>query len=239
MKHLITLFIVAITISVSAKTSEVAPFHTIVTGPHIEVVLQPGEQESVDIESYDVDEDDVIIEVNGNTLHVYLKDAKNIEKRNKYKGDGYKYSRGIYQDARVTATITYTNIQKLVTKGEQKVTVNGILHCPKFKYKSYGEQKVVFEGVETNNFRAKLYGSTNLEIKEGYANLQRYKLYGEHDIDTRNVKSSVVKTANYGEVDMNVDSDLVALTSFGEADINTTAKTRIRKGIVIGETRIR
>jgi len=229
----------AITVYGHAKSSDVAAFHTIVAGPHIEVILNPGEQESVAIESYDISEDKVIIEVKGNTLHVYLKDARNLEKRNKYKGNGYKYSRGIYEDGKVTATITYRHLRKLVTKGEERITINGIIDAPNFKYKSYGEQKVVFEGIETNNFRAKLYGSTNLEVKEGSSNLQRYKLYGEHDIDTGNVKSSVVRAANYGEVELTVDTDLVALTSFGEADINAPGKAKIRKGIVIGETRIR
>jgi len=239
MKHLLTLLCVAIAITGHAKSSEIAPFHTIIAGPHIEVILNPGEQEAIDIESYDVSENEVVVEVKGNTLHVYLRDARNLEKQEKHKGRGYKYSRGVYQDSKVTATITYRNLQKLVTKGEEKVTVNGTLHCPSFKYKSYGEQKVVFENVKVSNFRAKLYGSTKLEIKNGQAELQRYKLYGEHDIDTRNVISAIVRTANYGEVDMEVNSDLVALTSFGEAEIKTAGRTKIRKGIVIGETRIR
>lgn len=238
MKNAFTLVLCLISIAYTQAT-DLAPFTKIVAGQHVELILNQGASESIEVENYDLPKDEIIVEVKGKTLHIYLRQAKNLEKQNRYKRNDMKWSTGVYADSKVTATITYRHLEKLVTKGEERITVNGTLRCPKFKFKSYGEQKVVFEDIETEHFRAKLYGNTNFEIKNGHASLQRYKLYGEHDIDTRNVRSTKVKAANFGEVDLDVNTEVVALTSFGEASIRTATKAEIRKGIVIGQTRIR
>jgi len=239
MKYTFTLLSLLLVNIVSAETINLPPFHTIVSGPHVELELNNGLDESMKIETDGVSMEDVIYEVKGKTLHIYLKHARNIEKTQKYRNGRSKWSVGIYKDSKIKATITYRDLKKLVTKGEERVNINSPVGGQSFKFKSYGDQKVKFASIETGNFRAKLYGETDLEIKKGYADLQRYKLYGDHKIDTQNVKTQKVKTANFGEVDLDVDTKIVALTSFGTADIKSKSRAIVRKGIVIGETRIR
>ena len=240
MKTLFTLLALSSAIIIYAQdTHELTAFHTIVAGPHIELKLTEGISEDIRIETKGVSDDKVVYGVKGNRLEVYLVNARNIEKNNKYRRNGSKWSEGIYKDTKVTAYITYRNLKKLVTKGEESINVDGTIGGNSFKYKSYGDQKATFESVETEALRMKLYGSTDIKIKNGFAHLQRYKLYGEHDINTENVKSNKVRASNFGEVEMDVDANIVQLTSFGIADISSKTAAKIRKGIVIGETRIR
>ena len=239
MKYSFTLLSILLVNILSAEMINLPPFHTIVSGPHVELELKNGLDEAMEIETDGVSREDVIYEVKGKTLHIYLRNARNIEKTKKYKNGRSKWSVGIYKDSKIKATITFRDLRKLVTKGKERVNINGPIGGQSFKYKSYGDQKVSFASIETENFRAKLYGETDLKIKNGYADLQRYKLYGDHNIDTQNVKTKKVKASNFGEVDLDVDTKIVALTSFGIADIKSKSRAVVRKGIVIGETRIR
>lgn len=242
MKNLTTTILVLLLICASLslnaqKSTQLEPFHTIIAGPHIALVLENDAQESIEIKSNGISEDKVIYFVKGNKLHVHLEDARNFEKQKKVREGREKWKTGIYSGVVITAHITYRNLQKLVTKGEQDIVINGSIQGDRFKYKSFGEQDVEFANLETQKFRAKLYGSTNLKIKKGYTDYQRYKLYGEHEIDVQNVKAKKVSAANFGDLDLEVNSDLVLLTSFGTARIESNKPTVIRRGIVIGETR--
>ena len=101
MKYTFTLLSLLLANFVSAETIDLLPFHTIVSGPHIELELKNGLSESMDITTDGVSMDDVIYEVKGKTLHIYLRDARNIEKTRKYKKGGSKWSEGIYKDNKI------------------------------------------------------------------------------------------------------------------------------------------
>jgi len=240
MKALFTVLALISGLTTTAQEEkDLSRFHTIVSGPHIELHLTEGVSEHIKLDTRGVSIDKVICEVKGNTLHVYLKNARNIEKTNRYRNNGSRWTEGIYKDSKVIAHITYRQLKKLVTKGEESVDIKGTVGGNSFKYKSFGDQKVTFANVETDALRVKMYGSSDIQVKKGYANLQRYKLYGEHNIDTKNMKSEKVRAANFGEMDLEVDTDLVCLTSFGEAEIASHSPAKIRKGIVLGRTRIK
>ena len=220
------------------KSEKLNPFNTIVSGPHIDLTLENGANENIRINPNGLDEDKIIYYVKGNKLHIHLKDARNFEKRKKINNRRGNWRSGIYNGVVVSVHVTYRNLQKLVTKGEQDVLVKSAIQGDRFKYKSFGDQDVVFANLETEIFRAKLYGSTNLKIKNGYTDYQRYKLYGEHDIDVQNVQAKKVSAASFGDLDLEVNSDLVLLTAFGSTRIDSAKPAVIRKGIVIGETSI-
>ena len=58
------------------KTYDVGSFDEVIISPHIEVIFEKADKESVVIEDIDVSMDKLNVEVKGNTLHVYLDDAK-------------------------------------------------------------------------------------------------------------------------------------------------------------------
>ncbi|MBT8220519.1 MAG: DUF2807 domain-containing protein [Bacteroidia bacterium] len=232
------LFLFGISLAHGQESDKLKPFTKIIAGPHIALTLENGPDERIQIKSNGLEEDKIIYFVKGDKLHIHLRDARNFEKQRKVRRGSGKWKTGMYNDIVVHAHVTYRNLEKLVTKGEQDITVNGSIQGKRFKYKSFGDQDVEFANLETNIFRAKLYGTTNLKIKKGKTEYQRYKLYGEHDIDVQNVNAKKVSAASFGDLDLEVNSDLVLLTSFGTARIDSRKPAVIRKGIVIGETSI-
>ncbi len=69
------------------KTFDVGSFDEVIISPHIEVIFEKADQESVVIENIDVSMDKLNVEVKGKTLHVYLDDSKVYTKSEKVKYD--------------------------------------------------------------------------------------------------------------------------------------------------------
>lgn len=210
-------------------TQEVKSFNKIIASQYIGLELTEGDEEKVEFKAYNVDEADIIIEVKGNTLHIYLEDAKLVDRDQ----DNY------YHNAFVDAKVTYKTLKKLQTRGEEKIVCNSIIKADKFTLKVFGESDVRLEGVDADRLKVSLFGENDLTIKSGNADRQVYKSFGENIVKTKNVKGKFTKTKMYGESDMTVNaSDKLRINAFGESDVLLVGKGRISRGIVIGENQI-
>ncbi len=213
-------------------------FDQIVVSPKINLILEEGDQESIRVQYARIDEGKINIEVNNGRLHLYLDNARIVEKQER--SNNYNSKMSIYRDAEITAYITYTSLKGLEVRGEQEVTCLSRLENDKFKLKVYGESEITMESLYTQKFKAVVYGENKIKIKEGKATYQRYRLYGENKIDTRALASSTVSTTIYGEGRLTINaSDEVRISAFGEPQINVTGTSYINKGIVIGRVDIR
>lgn len=222
-----------------SKTYDVSSFNEVIISPHIEVIFEKADTESVVIESIDVSMNKLNVEVKGNTLHIYLDDAKVFTKSEKTDYDDYKGKHAIYHGTVVSAKIYFTSLEEISLRGDETHKVESILKGEELSLKIYGESEVYFNEIEVDKFIATMYGESYLKVKEGSAKRQRIISYGEGEIDTFGVKNSSAKVTAYGEgrVKLNVSDDL-KITAYGEASIDYKGSPVVNRGLVLGDASI-
>ncbi|WKK65108.1 head GIN domain-containing protein [Lutimonas zeaxanthinifaciens] len=221
------------------KTFDVDSFDEVIISPHIEVVFEKSDRESVVIEDIDVSMDKLNVEVKGGTLHIYLDDAKVYTKSEKIKNDDYKSKQAIYQGTKVTATVYYKELVELSLRGEEKHQVISPVETSKLVLKIYGEGEVYLKEVDVNELNTTMYGEAYLEIKEGNANRQKVISYGEGEVNTFGVQNATAKVTAYGEGKVKLKvSDELKVTAYGEASIHYKGSPMVNRGLVLGEATI-
>lgn len=221
------------------KTFTPGSFEQVIISPHIEVIFEKADQESVVIEDIDVSMDKLNVEVKGNTLHIYLDDAKVYTKSEKVKYDDYKGKHAIYDGTIVSAKVYYKDLEEISLRGEETHKVDSVLDGEELTLKIYGESEVYLSEIEVEEFFATIYGEAYLEVKSGTANRQKIISYGEGEINTFGVQNTKAKVVAYGEgrVKLNVTEEL-KVTAYGEAKIHYKGSPMLNKGLVLGEATI-
>lgn len=223
-----------------AQTIESLPsFSKIVASPHINVVLQKGDAESIQLVYHGVDADKMNVEVQGSKLHLFLDHAKIVERQKRFDGPGYSYTKGIYQDASVTAYVTYRQLESVEMRGETELYSEGQIESDKFKLKVYGETEVNLASLRARKFKASVYGANKIKIRDGETGDQLLRVFGENNIDAAGLASNTTTTRIYGEGLIKVlASEECRVTAFGEPELQIRGGGRISKGIIIGEANI-
>lgn len=226
------------TMSFAQNITKVEAFDKVIVSPHIEVILVEGNQESVKIENAKVSDDKINIEVEGKTLRLYLDGAKTVTKSERRDGDRWKKS--IYNGTQARATITYKRLKTLSVRGEEIVQCKSPIEQKDLKLTIYGESKVYFDSLTTENLTVAIYGESYLEIKGGDVRRQVYRAYGESEVNTLEMENTDTKITAYGESNFRVNvSERLKVTCYGETTVNYKGNADVDKGIVIGEAEIR
>jgi hypothetical protein len=214
------------------------PFDKIVVSHRIDLVLLPGDTESIRITYSGVDADKIIIDQSGHRVHVYLEDAKIFDKGEKRHNMFDRRPR--YSFASVTAYVTFKSLRLIETRGEGEVLCEGHISSKKLKIKAYGDTDIRLAYVDTKTLKARMYGDNTMKIREGEAGHVNYKLFGDNKIDSRGLQSVTSNTTIYGDgrVAMNVTEE-VRFSSFGDPSLFVVGSPVISKGIIIGEADIR
>ncbi|HEY5823110.1 MAG TPA: DUF2807 domain-containing protein [Cyclobacteriaceae bacterium] len=244
MKHpkFILLLVMIVTGKIFAQevTQSLAPFDKIVVSPKINVILQKGDKESITIQYANINEEEINLEIRHNKLHVFLDGSKLFPKQEKRREGSYTYKKDKYNNAIITAFITYRELKSLEVRGEEEVTVEDAITSEKFKLKAYGTAEIQIASLTTGKFKAKLYGENRLKIKDGEIKSQKYKLFGENKINTEAIESQTITSTIYGEGLVRVKaSEEMRLTSFGDPNIQLSGSADLTHRIVIGNPRIR
>ncbi len=227
------------TITFAQTTKEVAHFDKVIISPHIQTTFVRGDKESVTIDNSVVSDDKIHIEVNGNTLRIYLDGAKDVEKNKTTYENGYKEKQPLYHGTVVKATVTYRTMNVLSVRGEETQLCESALKGDKFTLKVYGDSKVVLNEVALGELHATLYGESTLDILSGSVKDQKYTVYGESKINTLGVNGNTGRITAYGEADFTMNiSDAIKITSFGESKLAYKGDPVITKGINIDGPRI-
>ncbi len=222
------------------KTTNVDTFDKVIVSPHIQVVFQQDNSESVSVESSTEPEDNINIEVNGKTLRIYLDGARDVTKSEKTNENGYEQRKSIYSGTVVKATVTYKQLKELSLRGEEKIVCKSALEATKFNLTIYGASQVYLDKVDLGHLKTTIYGASYLEIQEG--NIGRHKItaYGETKINTLGVDSKSAKIIAYGEGSYRLKvTDDLKVTAFGEATVTYEGNPKVNKGIIIGEATVR
>jgi len=238
--YLLTLLMASGTLLRAQEAGQaVKSFEKIIASPHVHVVLQKGDKESVRLTFNDgTVKDKMNVEVEGKTLHLYLDGARKIEKYMSY--DNQSWNRGFYHGVRITAYVTYKHLTSLEIRGDQQLICNDPIEAEEFTLRAYGENDIRLASLKTEYFRVALYGENKLEIRDGKVLEQRYRLYGENDINTREMKSAYVSTSIFGEGDLRLHSAReVRINAFGSPRIEVNGGGHVNRQLVLGEAHIR
>ncbi|MEO1010433.1 MAG: head GIN domain-containing protein [Bacteroidota bacterium] len=222
------------------KTFSVKSFDKVIVSPHIQATLVEGFEESVTVDYSNVPEGDLHMEVDGNTLWVYLEGAKIITGSEKERGNGYTRNRSYYTGNQAKVTITYKELETLSVRGEEKITCESLLDQKDFTLRIYGESQVYLAQVELNKLKATIYGTSYLEVQKGKIGYQKFTAYGESRVNSIAIENFDTKILAYGESDFRVNvTDRLKVTCYGETHITYEGSPEVERGIVIGEATIR
>ncbi len=218
------------------KNFPVLPFNKLIVSPHINVVLQEGAEEKVEISSRRVDERDIHVDIDGQTLRIYLEGARLTPRNHKENGMSWD----AYRDVEVTAYVTYTELKKLSVRGDQRVVCESSLKGKKFKLKTFGDNRVILSGVETDFFKASMYGDNRLEIDGGKSAKQKYLSFGDNEVNARHYEADFTKTTSFGDGEFSFNaSDVIKVVAFGDADIQYRGGAYLERGLILGDSDIR
>ena len=221
------------------KRIAVDEFDKVIVSPHISVTFVQGASEMVEIHTNTEPLDKLTAEVVGSTLRLYLDGAKTYTDHENVKGDNYDYKVPIYKGTVITATVTYSNLEELSLRGEEKFVCESTIEQPELRLKLFGESEVYFNKVHLDNLVTTIYGESYLELKDGSIDRQKITAYGETKINTLEVDTNRVKITAFGEGSYRVAvHDRLKVTAFGEATVAYQGSPQVNKGIVIGEATI-
>ncbi|MFD0799010.1 head GIN domain-containing protein [Maribacter chungangensis] len=236
----VTVILAALTSIAQDKTFQVKDFDKIIISPHVEVNLIAGNETSVFIENTKVPMNKINVQVEGNTLRVYLDGAKTVTKSERVSSDNWNGKRPIYKGTMATATITYKTLKNLSVRGEEIVRCKSRINEDELKLSLYGETKVYFDDLVLNELVVAIYGSSYLEIAKGNAGRQVFRAYGESEVNTLGMENGETKITAYGESNFRVKvSDRLKVTCYGETTINYQGDPDVDNGIIIGEAKVR
>jgi hypothetical protein len=237
LKYALTMVASMVIHSLIAQNSRIVdPFDKVIVSPYIEVVFVEGPEERVTIESCSVDPAKLFVEVNGQTLRIYLEGAKETPKWNPYSGKKYEDYEPLYVGTVVKATVTYKRLSEVSLRGDEDQVFRGLLKAKDFRLKVYGNSEVTFEEVEMDEYHATLYGDNTLAMKSGKIASQHFTVYGVSRIECKEITTNTSKLTTYGEADYYVNaSDEIKMTLFGEANLYYKGNPIISRKLNFGE----
>jgi hypothetical protein len=232
------LFLFAATSSALAFGQEIEKnlkhFTRVVASPRVNVVLIQGEHESIRIRYENLQPGSINAKVTGNTLRIYLNDARKIEPTARAE-HRHGSRESLYNGASVTAYVTYRDLERVEIRGNQALTCESLIDTEKFTLCAYGENEITLKSVKAEYFKAKMYGENRLRIASGRTTEQKYLLYGENKIDTERMRSDYSFTRIFGEGSIRINSsDEVLIDAFGEPRIYVDGGAVINRRFVIG-----
>lgn len=218
------------------QTGPVGHFHKVIVSPYIQVTFVQGDAESVTIDRCVADSNKLHVEVHGGTLRLYLDGAKDLpHNQQDYGSNGKQQNHQLYPEHAVIATVVYRTLDGLSLRGEETFLCPSRLAAKHFWLRLYGESTVVFTEVHIDKMHTAMYGESSLDIKAGVVNQQYYTCYGEGKINTTAISGQEAKVTSFGEGEFRVNvSDLIKITSFGDAKVCYRGNPEIVKGIHFG-----
>ena len=222
-----------------AQTKTVEAFTKVIVSPYIQVTFIEGDKESVTINDLKVDESKLHIEVNNQTLRIYLDGAKDFTKNQKDYSNGYKESHPLYANTSVVATVTYKKLMALSLRGEETYFCKSPIDASEFSLNIYGESHVTLNKLNAQELEANIYGSAYLNIQSGSVANQKYTCYGEGHVNTLAITGSTSRIVSFGDADLRMNvADRIKITTFGDAKLHYKGNPEIVKGLHFGDMQI-
>ena len=226
-------------LTATAQTKRVAPFTKVIVSPYIQVTFVEGDEESVTVDDIKVDENKLHIEVNQQTLRLYLDGAKDIPKYEKDYSSGHKESHPLYENSSVVATVTYRKLTALSLRGAETHLCKSPINASVFSLTLYGESGITFNELKAQEMETTIYGEATLNIKAGAVQEQKYTCYGEGHVNTLAIRGNTSRIIAFGDADLRINvSDRIKITAYGDAKLHYKGDPEIVKGVHLGDMQI-
>lgn len=200
------------------------PFSQVIISDGIDLIIDEGNEQKIELSYFNVSQEDIITEVKGKKLKIYLKGCKR----------GCRYD--MYPNAHVEVRLTYKTLDKLVVLGDNEVQHLSDIGGKKFTLKSYGNNQISFNEIHARKFKTSLYGDNDLRIHGGEVERLKVKAFGDHQIRLSELVCATGKVHAFGDnnIDLQIHQQL-NLTMFGDASIRCEGNPWVDKKIVLGE----
>lgn len=201
--------------AVQAQTSDnrvVSSFTKIETSLPLDVVLEKGSKENVNVSVTGVEPQKILTEVEGGTLKVHME-------------------KGNYNNLKGKITITYVSLSAIASSGSGDLTcksdldaasfalsssgsgdikVDGNVKASNFNFQHKGSGDVSLTNLETTNLTISMMGSGDFKAASGTATKQTIDLMGSGDVEIAGLtgESCTVAIKGSGDVETNVSSTL-------------------------------
>lgn len=237
---LMSLLFICINLNAQKTISIEKKFDKIIVSPHIEAIFKKGAKSSIEIEDINVPMEKFKYELKKGTLQVYLEGAKTYTKNKKINNRGYERKVPLYKGRVAKLIITYVDVAIFSTRGEEKITFQTPLIQEECKLRIYGKSEVTIQEIDVDKLSVSIYGNSFLNIESGTIQKQKITSYGASNVMAADVVSKETKITAYGDgtFQFNV-SEKIKVTSYGEATVLYKGDAKLKKGIVIGESKIK
>jgi hypothetical protein len=240
MKTLSSLFAISVLFvncndSVLAQSDEnrsIPSFTKIENSGPLDVVLEKGSKESVNVNITGVDPRKVITEVDGTTLKVHME-------------------KGSYFNLKGKITITYVNLTaisdmgsgditctsdieatafSLSSRGSGDIRIEGKVKATEFNFQHKGSGDVILSNLETTDLTLAMMGSGDFKAISGTAQKQTIDLMGSGDVEIAGLtgESCTVSIKGSGDVETNVSNSLQG-NIMGSGNISYKGDPKIRQ----------
>ena len=215
-------------------------FDKIVVSPHIEAVFIKGNEPSIEVVDINVPIEKFSYELYKGTLQVYLEGAKTYTKNKKIVIRNAERKVPLYKGRVAKVIITYTDVKIFSLRGEEKISFQTPLVQKECTLRIYGKSEVTINTVEVDRLDVSIYGDSLLNMEKGSIQKQKITAYGASTVMASDVISEETKLTAYGDgiFKFNV-SEKIKVSSYGEATVLYKGDAVLKKGIVIGKSKIR
>lgn len=215
-------------------------FDKIVVSPHIEAVFIKGNEPSIEVVDINVPIEKFSYELYKGTLQVYLEGAKTYTKNKKIVIRNAERKVPLYKGRVAKVIITYTDVKIFSLRGEEKISFQTPLVQKECTLRIYGKSEVTINTVEVDRLDVSIYGDSLLNMEKGSIQKQKITAYGASTVMASDVISEETKLTAYGDgiFKFNV-SKKIKVSAYGEATVLYKGDAVLKKGIVIGESKIR
>jgi hypothetical protein len=203
----------------SSQNRNLSSFREVHVSGGFDVVLKKGNNESVNIESSNIDLDKILTEVENNKLKISLK-------------------KGNYRNVDVKLVVTYKDLEAIHSSGSSEIVCNTDIKASNFSLHNSGSGNVKLTSINTDSFEVHNSGSSNINVA-GTAKRQSYQISGSSKINAFDLKSEEAKVSisGSGDVNISVSQNLEASVS-GSGDIRYKGDPNIRNVRVSGSGNI-
>ncbi|TVZ57356.1 putative autotransporter adhesin-like protein [Lutibacter sp. Hel_I_33_5] len=215
-------------------------FDKIIVSPHIEAEFIKGKETSVQIEDINVPVEKFKYELKNGTLQVYLEGAKTYTKSKKIVYRNRERKVPLYKNRVAKVIITYANVDTFSLRGEEKNTFTSALDQEKCTLRIYGKSEVTINEIDVEKLNVSIYGESFLNIEKGTINRQKITAYGASKVMAFDVVTNDTKITAYGDGTFQLNAtDRIKVSSYGEATVLYKGGAELKKGLIIGESKIR
>ena len=214
-----------------SQTRKLSPFTQLRTGGSFDVIMERGGEESAKIVAEGTSPDNIVTEVKGNTLELYLKE-------------------GDYRNTKIKVYLTYKNLEEIDKSGSGNLTCHSDLSASRFAIHSSGSGNLTIDkkieaqrislkksgsgnlnvgALETDELDLSFSGSGNTEITGGHAKKQTVDLSGSGSISAFGLKTNECRASisGSGNIEVSVKESLDGIIS-GSGNISYKGDAQIR-----------